>query len=308
LAVLSESPGSRESKPRKLATFQFLAPREIRFRWANMRPDELTAERARLRDCVLEIRSGDGAVKYCILRDAISPPADANEFTARLDSGSRSDCTYNIYNWDEGGIYYDKLRNLHLADCVLQGSGDGTVPELKEGEHGRWVAASASGTPLLTVELARVHFQRGIDGLKPVVETNDRELIPVGREMKKKPSETQRRDAAGAKGSDEWSVVLITLFDREPQRLRERISQIGTAIEGHRKELDALGDEDEEKTRRILQKLKELEVKSKRLQVLNAVYNSLISFKIIWQVEGLRLELLDFDARKLTPNGGPPTP
>jgi hypothetical protein len=301
LIILPEVSGLQARASKKLATFRASGPKKIEFSWADMSPDELRAERDSLRDCILEIHSTDNRIRYCVLRDKPATLADSSEFQARLESERTARFTYTIYNWDERGLYYDKLPELQLADCFLQGAGDRNVPKLIEKQDGTWVA-SLDEEPLLSVGLGKVRFQKDERGLRPVLESRG-EVIPVRRSARtgSEPRGNPRASDTRTRKSDEWSVILIKLYDHDPGRLSERIKRAESDVREAEAELE---DKDREVREWARGEIRRLEKEIPRLKHLSLIYNSLINLKVVWKIDGLKLELAQLDASKLVPDTG----
>jgi hypothetical protein len=108
------------------------------------------------------------------------------------------------------------------------------------------------------------------------------------------------------KPSDASTVVVIELFDSDPEHLRDRIDGNKRHMadqETVRVKSSNAGDADS--VREAEKRISKLQQENARLLLLQSVYESVVSLKIAWQVGDVKLEIAQLpDARIRIPNTG----
>ncbi len=289
--------GLMEARSRKLASFRASANGLIEFRWAEMRPNEMRAERDILRGGILKICPGDGKPRYCILREKPSISSDRREFEERLDSERSRHGSYTFYSWDPLNLYYDKFHSLKITDCFLQQGKGGKPPELREKDDS-WVA-EYEGEPLLTVKLCKFGFQKDGHTPKLFVKAGKGEDIFVRRVVTRKSSieVSETNDLHGSR-ADEGSIVVLKLLDDNPRNLKARIEW---AEVDKGKAEQKLNDAEREDEKPVLRgRIRELTRSLRRMRALASLFESSISLKVAWNIDEAKLELANMEVLKFT--------
>ncbi len=237
----------------ELAIFDAGPGNEIRFRWgSDIGPADREDARRSLRDCVLKIASDTSEIRYCVLRSKPRVPENNKQFEGLYTKPHQTKAgTRSSYECDKDKSFDATSRKLSIERCRLWKNADPKDAMPLERRGGGSWDSRFDEESLLSVKL-------------------------------------------------EKTAIVIDLADEHPGKLSESIGMAKQKEEELKKQQSSkttdASDKQQLKKEQLSKALDVVQIddigkKIRRLQRLFQLYNSKLDAVIIWEVEGIKLEI-----------------